>query len=68
MLDEQVLESIPLPSVGKSSSYVAGVIRDGQVHLVPLKSIVQMKTKFQHLDDADTMKRRAKGKIYSEEK
>jgi hypothetical protein len=47
------MESKPIPNSAKSTRYVVGVLRDGQVHLTAIKSIVQMKDTFHHLDSAD---------------
>ncbi|CAL8070741.1 unnamed protein product [Orchesella dallaii] len=57
-IDKTTLESCANPKLTNSSRYVAGIIKDGAVHLTPLKSIVQMKTTLPFLNKAD--KARAK--------
>ena len=51
-MDKQVIASIP---TGVSPNrYVAGTYRDGELHLTPLKGIVQLRPSFGYLDRADT--------------
>ena len=59
ILNEHVMESSPIPNTAKSTRYVVGVLRDGQVHLTSLKSIVQMKDTFHYLDEADENNRKS---------
>jgi hypothetical protein len=53
-IDKTTLEGSSVPKLTESGSrYVIGVIKDGQVTLVPLKSIIQMKTVFPYLNKAE---------------
>ena len=51
MMDKQVLTSIP--SGLKTRRYCVGYFKDGELHLTPIKGIVQMRPSFEYLDRAD---------------
>ena len=52
MMDKQLLTSMP---AGVSSErYVAGIYKGGELHLTPLKAIVQLRPSFSYLDKVDS--------------
>jgi hypothetical protein len=52
-IDKTTLEGSSVPKLTDSINYVIGVVKDGQVTLVPLKSIIQMKTVLPYLNEAE---------------
>ena len=52
MMDKQIVSSIPSAIAPKR--YVAGIFRDGELHLTPLKGILELRPSFSYLDIADT--------------
>jgi len=61
-LDKQVFEANPISKLGKSISYVAGVVKGNEVYLTPLKSIVHMKNTFPYLNAEKSSKSHGAGK------
>lgn len=58
-LDKQILVSTP---VGVSpSTFVAGIYKDGELHLTPLKGVIQLRPSFQYLDRIDAKHGRDSG-------
>ena len=58
-LDKQMLVSTP---VGVSpSTFVAGIYKDGELHLTPLKGVIQLRPSFQYLDRIDAKHGRDSG-------
>ena len=53
-MDKQVLTS--LPSGAKPNRYAVGYFSNNQLHVTPLKSVLQMRPSFSYLDQADTRK------------
>lgn len=53
MMDKQVLTSIPASAL-KTSRYCAGFFKDGELHLTPLKGILQLHPSFEYLDRGDS--------------
>ena len=53
-MDKQVLTS--LPSGSKPNRYAIGYLSNNQLHLTPLKSVLQMRPSFSYLDSADSRK------------
>jgi len=55
VIEEQVLESVPLPKSAKSTHYALALVKDGQirsVHLTSISNILQMKNTLPYLDEA----------------
>ncbi len=51
-MDKQVLSSVP--SGISTSRYVVGTIKDGELHITPLKGVIQMRPGFSYLDRVDS--------------
>lgn len=50
-MDKTVLQSSrALPNC---SNYAVGIFQDGELHLTPLKGIIQMRPQFNYLDKSD---------------
>ncbi len=52
-MDKQVLSSVPLS--GSTDRYVVGHFRDGELHLTPVRGVVQLKPGFSYLDKGDKL-------------
>lgn len=51
MMDKIVLQSLKVLS--DSSSYAAGVFKNNELHLTPIKSIMEMRPQFEYLETTD---------------
>ncbi|KAI8083939.1 DNA-directed RNA polymerase III subunit Rpc5 [Thamnidium elegans] len=65
LLDKMTLTSIEVPNQTK---YVIGVIRDGELHLTPINTTVQLRPGFKYIDKIDEKWKAANKRIQDVEK
>lgn len=56
LMDKQTLSSTD--ATPGSSRYAVGIIKEGELHLTPVNSIIQLRPSFNYLDQADTKVRK----------
>ncbi|KAG0379271.1 DNA-directed RNA polymerase III subunit RPC5 [Mortierella sp. AD032] len=64
LLDKQTLVSSLIPN---ATHYLAGVLRNDEMHLTPIHGAVQLRPSFKYLDKIDEKKKQASKKISDEE-
>lgn len=64
LLDKQTLVSSLIPN---ATNYLAGVLRNDEMHLTPIHGAVQLRPSFKYLDKIDEKKKQASKKISDEE-
>ncbi|KAF9431471.1 hypothetical protein BGZ76_000268 [Entomortierella beljakovae] len=64
MLDKQTLVSSLIPN---ATNYLAGVLRNDEMHLTPFHGAVQLRPSFKYLDKIDEKHRQATKKVSDEE-
>ncbi|KAF9926685.1 DNA-directed RNA polymerase III subunit RPC5 [Linnemannia zychae] len=64
LLDKQILVSTLIPN---ATNYLAGVLRNDEMHLTPIHGTVQLRPSFKYLDKIDEKKKQASKKISDEE-
>ncbi|KAF9908589.1 DNA-directed RNA polymerase III subunit RPC5 [Linnemannia zychae] len=64
LLDRQTLVSSLIPN---ATHYLAGVLRNDEMHLTPIHGAVQLRPSFKYLDKIDEKKKQASKKISDEE-
>ncbi|KAF8931085.1 hypothetical protein BGZ47_000249 [Haplosporangium gracile] len=64
LLDKQTLVSSLIPN---ATNYLAGVLRNDEMHLTPVYGAVQLRPSFKYLDKIDEKKKQASKKISDEE-
>ncbi|KAF9155512.1 DNA-directed RNA polymerase III subunit RPC5 [Linnemannia schmuckeri] len=64
LLDKQTLVSSLIPN---ATNYLAGVLRNDEIHLTPIHGAVQLRPSFKYLDKIDEKKKQASKKISDEE-
>ncbi|KAF9585507.1 DNA-directed RNA polymerase III subunit RPC5, partial [Lunasporangiospora selenospora] len=65
VLDKQTLISSLVPS---ATNYLAGVLRNDELHLTPLHGTVQLRPSFKYLDKIDEKRKQANKKVNDENK
>ncbi|KAI9320153.1 DNA-directed RNA polymerase III subunit Rpc5 [Dichotomocladium elegans] len=65
LLDRMTLSSTEVPS---QTNYVVGAVRDGGLHLTPVRSIIQMRPAFKYIDKIDEKFKAANKRIQDAEK
>ncbi|KAF9103868.1 DNA-directed RNA polymerase III subunit RPC5 [Mortierella sp. GBA35] len=64
LLDKQTLVSSLIPN---ATNYLAGVLRNDEMHLTPIHGAVQLRPSFKYLDKIDEKKKQASKKVSDEE-
>ncbi|KAF9986112.1 hypothetical protein BGZ65_008733 [Modicella reniformis] len=64
LLDKQILVSSLIPN---ATNYLAGVLRNDEMHLTPFYGAVQLRPSFKYLDKIDEKHRQASRKVSDEE-
>ncbi|KAG0243530.1 Sin-like protein conserved region-domain-containing protein [Mortierella sp. GBAus27b] len=64
LLDKQILVSSLMPN---ATNYLAGVLRNDEMHLTPIHGVVQLRPSFKYLDKIDEKKKQATKKVTDEE-
>ncbi|KAF7994188.1 hypothetical protein HCN44_011457 [Aphidius gifuensis] len=65
MMDKIVLQSLKV--LTDSSNYAAGIFKNNELHLTPIKSIMEMRPQFDYLETADKQSKEDANKLVEEQ-